>query len=546
MARVKRVDGWMVAILLLAAALRIVGLTFGQPHDAQDFSLYPMIHDQTPLHPDEYFYVAIPFEMLAQERLNPRFFENPSFLLNLNYVTFWLTCDGTQAACPYQTVDLSQGYLRNYAPFPLYIIGRLYSALGGMITVAAIYALGRLWAAHSGLNALFVGRLAAALAAVSLPLVQHAHYATTSSLATGFTALCIWACSSAFVSNPRRAWLLMLGGVAAGLAAGNRYNAAAVSIVVFVVGLIWLYRYRAWRVVLASWALFPLTFIITTPFIVLDFATVYEQFRYISGRFTSLDASPLTVTNGWFYTYRYIVLFGLGVPAALCVPVALWHAWRHRRTLTSGVLVLVVAAFVMPYSIVVLNTPLAFIGDQLTLPVLPVFIVLAAVGLAVLVQNRRIWVLLGAGVLLVMPLALTLPFVISLTQPDTRQQMQAWVYDNLPQGVRLHLVDGYNVPLDAARYDVTQTFDAPVTVEEAIAQGVDYLIVSDARQFFVSRVPDVPPTYLQARFASYDVLTPVYEVARPRWWGDTWMTNNAAYWHNPGLVIYCAAACADD
>ena len=89
--------------------------------------------------------------------------------------------------------------------------------------------------------------VAGLLVAVSMPMVQHSHYATTSSLAAGFALLSIWASLAALRCSQRAAiWprYLALAGIAAGLSAGNRYNAAAVGIVVFLAGWVLVAAYE--------------------------------------------------------------------------------------------------------------------------------------------------------------------------------------------------------------------------------------------------------------------------------------------------------------
>ena len=213
---------WLViAILLLfTTGLRFVGINWGEPHLYTDIYSKQMIPLETPLHPDEFLFVAKPLEMVVKGRFNPKFFHNPSFLINLNLVTFWITGADKNIAI----ADREGLSIRQYAPFHLYVIGRFYSALGGLLAVAATYA------ATRGAGGKFAAFVAGLLIAVSLPMVQHSHYATTSSLAAGFTAMAIWASFVALRGNFK---FLLIAGIAAGLAAGNRYNAAAVGIVVF-------------------------------------------------------------------------------------------------------------------------------------------------------------------------------------------------------------------------------------------------------------------------------------------------------------------------
>jgi hypothetical protein len=533
---VKRAD-WLfvVLLLLLAHGLRITGISFAQPTGRD--SLYPMLHSNTPLHPDEYFYVAIPLEMLLQERVNPRFFENPSFLIYAQYATFALTGAHQQ---PGLSADYTDGLtIRSLAPFHLYVIGRVYSALGGLLAVACGYALARLLAGRSA------GILTGLLLAVSFPLVQHAHYATTSSLAAGFAMLSLWAGVVALRSKPQQAYLwLALSAFAAGLAIGNRYNVAPIGFSVLLIGilLLWPGRVLRWRVLLA-WLALPLAFLLTTPFALLDFPEFWRQFSLIFTRYTQLGAQAYPTINGLWIEYRYVLLFGLGVPAALLIPLALWGLIRVHWVM------LAILLYVVPYSAVVLDTPRAHTGDQLTVPLIPVLALLVGVGYAVLLRwlpmLRRINVLLIVGCCAV-PLALTVPLVSLFAQQDTRYHMQTWLYANIPQGATMHLLGAYNVPLEPLRYQVQQTFDIRAASAQDLADA-DYVLLSDARLFeFMRRdsVPDKDKAALQAEISALTADWPILaQIERPRPPGYDWMPNNATYWHHPSLTLYCAAAC---
>ncbi len=319
---------FVVVLLLFAAGLRIIGITNGQP----DMTAFPteaardMVPYSVAVQPDEFLFVARPYQMLVSRQLNPQYFENPSFLINLNFFTYLLTGEGRGVDYKsWQGIDE-----REHAPFRFYVLGRMYSALGGLLAVAALYALARRVAGR------YAAICAGLLVATALTLVQHAHYTTTTSLASGFAAVALWA---GITSLYRPRWLLFaVAGVAAGLAAGSRYNAAAVSLVVFVAGLILIARdRRRWRWVLFGWLLFPITFALTTPHIFFDTEHVLNDFRYITAQYMQgAGINNMTTANGLFYEYRYLIVFGIGIPAALAVIVGLIAAWLDRPQREHG------------------------------------------------------------------------------------------------------------------------------------------------------------------------------------------------------------------
>lgn len=552
---------FICALLLLAACLRIIGVDHGQPDPQYDpsYAPYGLVNPNIPIHPDEFLFVTRPLEMLLTGKLNPKFFHNPSLLINLNFVTYVLTNSGAGLSLADRDPRVVSG--RSFAPFPLYVIGRVYSALGGLLAVAGAYALARRMA----------GRWAAAgaglLTAVSLPLVQHAHYTTTSSLAAGFSMVCIFAAFLSLEAQGRRQALLFIAaGICSGLAAGSRYNAAAVSLVVFFCGLLLAYRHRTRRtmiMVLAGWCAFPLTFILTTPWVIADTAFFFEEFRFITAQYTAGEGILFT-TSGWhglLLELRYLALFGVGAPATFAAGVGVGACWRARdgdqaRRNANRFIVSVLLFVLSAYALVVLRTPRPGLSDQMLLPILPVITVFAGVGAAWLIAHFPLH-RVAAPVLIVMlallPLFFSLQVVSLLAQRDTRYRMQAWVYAALPTGAHIHLLGPYNIPLDPAMFTVTQSFaDQPMPSADRLrVSGVEYVVLSDAWYHDVLRSGAVIPLDYQVAIQDYLIAVDrdwarIAWIERPTVVGSDWIIHSASYWHQPRLTLYCLtdAACA--
>jgi hypothetical protein len=561
----KKVSGaewfFIIALLLFATGLRMVGISNGQPDPQYARSTYPkqMINVQTPLQPDEYFHTTIPLAMLIKHDLNPHWFEYPSGFMYFNFATFWLTGSGQGIS----VADWAGKSSRVYAPFTLYVLVRGYSVLGGLLAVAAAYGVARLIAGQ------FAAAAAGMIVAVSFTMVQHSHYATQSSVCTGLAAVSIWASVACLYGKHSTMRLLMLSGVTAGLAAGTRYNAAGVAIVVFLVGCVLLYRHRArhmlWSVIVA-WIAVPAAFLFTTPYAIFDFQTFIKDFSYLTGQYasTAQNILPLFVVSplkGLWINYQYLTTFSLGIPATICAILGVWVAWRRRPaptdflrlntiTLAAAILLIYMAA----YSFVVLRNVRPADGDHLLMLVIPVCGILAGVGADGLYQNVRLPKVVLAPILIALlgtvPLSLSLQWLRLQTQPETRYQVQGWVYQHLPLGAKIHLSGPYNVPLDNADYPTKQTFgDGIVSLDDLRAGGFGYLIYSDGSAFQTSRwTKDDPYLQKQLEFkALLDRSFPrIASIERPTWSGYDWGMNSAATWHNPGLVVYCLtpASCA--
>lgn len=552
---------FVVGLLLLAALLRFTGVTHGQPdpqYASSDFAagLLPL---ETPIHPDEYFFVSIPLQMAVSRYPNPKFYESPSFTINVNFLMYLLTRTGDDV----DPAALSTIGQRQVATFPAYVLGRVHIALAGVLVVAAVYATarrlgGRFAAAASGL-----------LTAASMTLVQHSHYATPSTDAAAWAAVCAWACVVVLQQRRLNVAMFALAGAAAGLAATTRYNAAGVSLLVFFVGLVLLQRSgwrRAWRPVLLGWLLFPAFFVLGTPGIVFDFPKFWEDFDHISSQFltTGVGFTENYLTDPWLsltFHLRYIAVFSLGLSATVMVFLGIWAGLRQRALAvyerhSTRLFVLMLVVYLLVYALVVLRNKRPSYNDHMLVPILPHLTLLAGLGTVWLFDRISLPKSIVGPVLIVLLVVPTLTpaveFVAYLSQRDTRYQMQEWVYAHVPHGAHVHLSAPYNVPLDPADYTTTQTYIDDFTSIDAMRDsGADYLILSDAWLHDVARSTEfMPPAFVEqvrAYYARFDAELPlVAQIDRPTWFGPNWIMHTASYWHHPGLRLYCLTdeACA--
>ncbi|MEL6270345.1 MAG: phospholipid carrier-dependent glycosyltransferase [Chloroflexota bacterium] len=536
-----------VLILLLAAALRFTGLAYGQqpPHLAPTDTTLDSTHENAPFQPDEFLFVQRPLRMLLTRQFNPKFFHNPSFLINTNLAVYWLTGEHNRISWEGRT-ELGA---RRAVPFRLYMNGRTFSALGSILAVAATFAT----AYH--LSNRFGAISAALIVATALPMVQHAHYTTTSSLAAGFAGVCIWA--SMMALRRFQWWMFALAGVCAGLAAGSRYNAAAVSIVVFVVGMVLLWQERTrlrLRWVALGYVLFPAVFVFTTPHIIFDTAFFWSEFVGITTQYIGSGDSIVNVPKyiGLWYELNYMALFGIGLPGTLLIFAGVWRGLRNTQTCMA---VLAILAYLIPYTWVVLRTIRPLGADQMIVPVVPTFALFAGVGAAWLdskLPQNRMMASVFIALLIGFQSIASLQAVWRFSVDDTRFVAQAWIHENIPEGTLLHLNGPYNVPIDYARYEWNQTYggqDLP-DIETLRANSVQYIIEADAWVHHMERAGFIPDDVMaQQRTAlsySDDGVAVVHHVERLALVGANHPMHSLTFWHNPAITVYCVtdAACA--
>lgn len=552
----RRIDWLAVTVLLLfAASLRILGISFGKldPDYFPSYAPFGMVHEQLPVQPDEFFNVGIPVNMILRNQRNPEFFEYPSLIMNTNYLLFQLTgaLDGQSLA------DRAGRTLRAYADFPLYVFSRMYSVFGAMLQVACAYAISRMVAGR------YAALCAGLLVAVSYTLVQHAHYIKPGSLAAGWMMLAAWACISALFArrHDRRITMWLLACIVTGLAATTRYNALAVAPLLGSVGLILIYRHfsRATvRAVVIGLLLAPLVFVVGSPYILRDFEHFWRDFSRIVGQFTTTGVSVADYFlvdhgSGLAYLIIYSALFAIGIPALAAALLSLYAAWRNRppgslfRSNSLSLYVLLITPVVLLYGLVALRTIRPGHSDNLLILILPFVALLSAVGADWLARRlnlpARIIMPLVALLLVIQPLVLSVQVVKMFRQPDTRHIMLEWIHANIPRGARFLLNGPFNVPLDEALYPNVPIYESYATTLPDAAR-YDYMIYSDTVAFDILRSPSiVPAEIIEGQLEYQRWLDQAYSrlavISRPAWIGSEAMMNMAAYWHNPTLILYC-------
>ena len=551
----RRID-WLgvTALLFFAAGLRIIGQSYGQlkPEYFPSYAPYGMVHEQLPINPDSFQNVAIPVEMALKSRLNPEFFTYPSFIINTNFVM-----NGLTGALDGLSLSDRQGLtLLNYAPFSLYVFSRLYSVFGGLMMVACAYSVSRL---VCGRNA---AMLAGLIVASSFTLVTHAHYAKPNTLATGWMMLALWSGVSAlYARQPRwRERLYILSGIATGLAASTYYNGIAVALIIVPIGFVLYLRHRSRRIVAVIGAgilAIPFFFFLTSPYILRDFGHFWHDFSNIVSQYKSQEfqSSYFTVSQweGLSYLLAYAAAFSLGIPAALFAALSLATAWRHRprrhfvQTNSPTLIIALIWLMVAIYSLVVLRTIRPGHSEHQLIQILPFVALLSAMGADWLVKRLPLppkLLVPGLALLLILqPLVLSVQVVRMFSLPDTRQNMLDWIHVNIPPGKRFFVNGSYNVALDPAIYSIERHFEG---YAPALPSGddFDYLLLSDAHAYDIRRSAAIVPIQVQQDLEAYLTLLDqryfrLASTQRPVWTGSDAMMNMAAYYHNPGLILYC-------
>lgn len=545
----------IIIILLFSAALRFIGIGFGMPdpHAYPSYQELDSIPINSALQPDEYQFVTMPLRMILTGSLNPHYYVNPPLPSYLSWFQIMLT----GSANNYNHTSRKHLDDREYAPFRFYVLARTNSALLGILAVAAS------WATARRMVGSYAALVAALLVTVSPLLVQYAHYAKNDSHSAGFVAVAVWACLLA-LRQERWTWaLLLLAAVSTGAASASRYNASPVAIVLFFTGLIIWFRQRNWATAIRLFFIylsFPLSFLLFVPGAIFSFREFWAGFTYGYGHYIEGNDAILTSINGRQEIMRYLMVHGMGIPAFGMLLLGLIAAFGKRskdifRDNSLGLDVLLLLVYLVPYTLVVLNPSNVFRSQALLIPPLPQFCIIACIGAKWVADkvlgNRSILRALFTITLILIPLTMSLEFVAYMNQADTRELMRDWIYAHIPLGSRIQLLGGYNVALDPSYYEISQSYTTEVTLEDLAEQGFNYAVVSDAT--FVNYVlagEGASPELVAAAEASIrnylSFPNRVAWIERPTMIGSQDPLFLAAYFHNPGLYIFCltAADCA--
>ncbi len=488
------------AAVILGAALRLYGLSFGLPSN---------------FHPDEVPKVNAIMRMVDSQSLNPQYFLHPSLLLYATYgMSTLLHALGMEGA------------FRDTA----FLAGRLVSALAGIISIALTYQIGkRLFSRETG-------GLAACLLAVFPLHVTCSRYLKEDALLTFVVLSCVLTTVIAVQSNRR--WALLFAGLLAGCTAGTKYS--GILMVVVPASAPWLAS-RSWKpdTRWIPWALVavmiaPLGFLMTTPYAVLNAAKFLTDFRAESRHMQTGHTVAISAWSQlWMYHYWRSMWPGMSGFAAVLSVLGLGFLVRRGR-IEDLLIVGVVLLFYMPAEYV--KAKPAPQPERYILPCLP-FLAIAASELLRQLHGRgkvfRFGVAAIAGVLVFLPLQRTLALASDLRN-DTRDQMVTWMKQSVPPGSKILMDWKPYCPnfhgqtfevLHIPRADIMEGLDSRALKES----GADYLILSSLFYDRYFSQPDAVPAFRQRIREVFNRLPVVTRFEAP---------SGTYGFHNPTLTLF--------
>lgn len=512
----------LFAVLALALVLRLDGIGWGLPYSFVNV-------DESTVVPKAF--------AAARGHLNPQFFYYPSlyfYLLGGLYLVaspvLWLLRHGNPLAMGSYVVD----------PGPYFLLGRLLSAAFGTVSVYLVYRLGRaaygrpagllaalflavmpLHVAYSHMAVTDVTATALSLLALLL-LIPAAHGRGRRWLLAGAVA------AGLATSVKYNLGLLVLPASVAAVYACR--GEAEVRVATGArAALLWP-RLLVARV----YAPMLVAFLAASPFVILDarhFAHDFLRQNLIMERgWLGFENTG----NGFWYNLEVNLAGTLGVVLLVLAVLGLaWALWRRTR------LDLMVAPYVIVYFVYI--STWKELADRYLLPIVPLLALLAVRCCFQMVElrprARRIvapLVVLLLVAAFVLPFSASLAFDRSLTGSDVRVRAEHWIEANIPAGSAI-AVENYGPPLvgerslhhyvDAGLHPPAYRIErlqlpAPGTPDPSRdlarlrREGIDYVLLSSGIGDRVRAAPEVYPSAV-AFYRDLDAWAELVKVFRP-------------------------------
>ncbi len=401
----------LVAVLFIALALRLNGVSFG----------LPALND-----PDEPLFMMTAMEMLRNQSLNPGWFGHPA-TTTLYCLALVILSVGGFAIGSGQFPNVDAFAAAVYAdPALVWLPARLVIVACGVICVWLTWRMGR------KLGDERTGLIAALFLAVNAIHIEYSQLIRTDVQASVLMMLC--ALVSIRILREGRTRDYLLAGLFVGLACATKWPAALIAISPFCAGV---YRRSLGHRELHRLALFcaasAATLIVVSPYLILDSAALMRNLAgearpihpgATGGNFVEVLAWYVTHPLGRSFGFLGICLAALGL---------FWPADGRREWLIA------VMPGIFVFAVVICMQSLQW--ERWVVPLLPFLALAAARALCGIADRLRAW--RGAQMRWFEPLAalvIALPMANSARVEaverthDTRQIASQWITQNVPAG----------------------------------------------------------------------------------------------------------------
>jgi len=434
----------LAAILMLGAALRLWGLTFGLPHPEA--------------RPDETIVVITAVGMLYAG-FNPHFYFWPPLVFYVVAAIYRVGWEIGHLRGFYQLkFDMFKDAALHVSPYIM--VPRVLSLGAGVTTIWLVFKLAdRLFDRLTALTAAF-------FVAMAFVHIRDSHFGVTDVAMTAMVVVSLLALCRT-LEDPTRIRRWALTGVLCGLTAATKYNGGivlAAGLATAAVAMADGPSDKRRRILLGSAALVIatfVTFLCATPYIVLDWPHYSEGLQF---DFSVLDKGHgMALDRGWVHHLRFSLWYGLGGPLLLAgaagIPFLVASSWRKA---------IVVCTFPLLYFLTVGRGHSVFV--RYIVPVVP-FLCITAAFILTWTVRRFASAATAPKVVALAAIAISIPSIVRsaafdylVSRTDTRVLAQEWIAANVgPQEqvgqippVLIYPDFGIPKPANLATFDVNQ------------------------------------------------------------------------------------------
>lgn len=403
--RMKRINYLLLAIIALGFLCRVIGLNFG------------------PYHADEHriIYHSLAF---GTGDLNPHMFYYPTLFMYLLFAVYGVFyAIGFAAGLFNSAYDFGMYFIKN--PDFFYILARFVSVAFGTATIPAIYFLGKRNYSKS------IGLLSALFISVAFIHARDSHYATTDITMTFFIVLSyiyiIKILQDAKLSN------YLLAGLFAGLGMSVKYNAALIVLPIFAAHLLGTRKENqkgSFVKLLSAFAIMIFSFLLTSPYILLDFKNFIKDIIYVINVNKGFDINAL-------FHLKFTLPEAVGWPFFVLSILGFFYAiYKYSK---KNILIIL---FPLLYYFLIWKMGQPF--ERYVLPLVPFMSIISAWFIVEFSNNvfKRKFIR-SFAILLITLVALSVS-VLKVTysdylmvKKDNRKIAQEWIETHLPEGTKI-------------------------------------------------------------------------------------------------------------
>lgn len=375
---------------------------------------------------------------LNYERWFKRFY---LYILSAEYALLYI--GGWLVGLYSSPLDFAAKVIRDMSP--LFMIGRLTSAIMGTLTVYMTYLIGR------SLFSKTVGVVAALFLCVNTVNVELSHYARVDATLCAIVLISFYYIAKIIKDDSDLvSKYYMLAGLFAGIAFQNKIP-AIILIIPFMYAHLTRFNYRiSLRMILNKNLLFFCS-LFFGGIIIGNPAVLIAPLKFVNGVISmgQVFTTPINETKSEHIGYIVYLLYfykELGIPLLLLAIFSIWKAIRERR---SEYLILL--SFIVPFY-VLMGASSYMVGYSYMIPLMPFLYLLCAEGLVSLV-NKLKWDQSSASKALCVALVVLLAYpifnvgtlLLSLSGRSTRYLAKQWIEQNIVYGSKLLMDSGKTI-----------------------------------------------------------------------------------------------------